>query len=56
MPIVWMFHSRRLNERINHIHERTLRIIYKDFNSTFQELLTEDNSLNIHNKSTKICD
>ena len=21
-PLVWMFHSRKLNERINHIHER----------------------------------
>ena len=31
--IVWMFHSRKLNERINHIHERALRIVYKDFNS-----------------------
>ena len=27
-PIVWMFHSRKLNERINHIHERALRIVY----------------------------
>ena len=33
--IVWMFHSRKLNERINHIHERALRIVYKDFNSSF---------------------
>ena len=47
-PIVWMFHSRKLNERINHIHERTLRIVYKDFNSSFQDLLMEDNPLNIH--------
>ena len=50
-PIVWMFHSRKLNERINHIHERALRIVYKDFNSSFQELLTEDNSLNIRHKN-----
>ena len=28
-PLVWMFHSRRLNNRINHIHERALRIIYQ---------------------------
>ena len=38
-PIVWMFHSRKLNERINHIHERALRIVYKDFRPSFQELL-----------------
>ena len=28
-PLVWMFHSRRLNNRINHIHKRALRIIYQ---------------------------
>ena len=49
-PIVWMFHSRKLNERINHIHERALRIVHKDFNFSFQELLIEDNCLNIHHR------
>ena len=28
-PIVWMFHSKKLTEIINHIHEKALRIIYK---------------------------
>ena len=42
---------RKLNERINHIHERALRIVYKDFNSSFEELLIEDNSLNIHRRN-----
>ena len=46
----WMFHSRKLNERINHIHERALRIVYKDFNSSFQKLLIKDNSSNIHHR------
>ena len=46
-----MFHSRKLNERINQIHERALRIVYKDFNSSFQELLIKDNSLNIHHRN-----
>ena len=50
-PIVWMFHSRKLNERINHIHERALRIVYKDFKSSFEELLIEDNSFNIHHRN-----
>ena len=49
--IVWMFHSRKLNERINHIHERTLRIVYKYFKSPLQDLLIDDNSLNIHHKN-----
>ena len=46
-----MFRSRNLNERINHVHERALRIVYKDFKLSFQKLLTEDNSLNIHHRN-----
>ena len=46
--IVWMFYSRKLNERNNHILERALKIVYKNLNLLFQELLIEDNSLNIH--------
>ena len=55
-PMVWMFHSRRLNEGINHIHEKALRIVYKDFKSSFQELLIEDNTENSSQKSAKTCD
>ena len=46
-----MFHSRKLNERINHNYERALRIVYKDFASSYQELLIEDNSLNNHHRN-----
>ena len=34
-PIVWMFHSRRINNKINRLHERSLRIVYGDDVSTF---------------------
>ena len=27
-PLVWMFHSRKLNNRINKIHERSLCLVY----------------------------
>ena len=47
-PLVWMFHSRKLNNRINNIHERALRLVFDDYNSTFQELLIKDNSVTIH--------
>ena len=40
-PLVWMFHSRTLNNRINKLHERALRIVYENPNLT---LLTLDNS------------
>ena len=44
-PLIWMFHSKGLNNKINRIHERALRITYKDKSSTFQELLEKDNSV-----------
>ena len=47
-PLIWIFHSRHLNNKINSIHERALRITYQDNTSTFQELLNKDNSLSIH--------
>ena len=31
-PIIWMFHSRQLNNRTNNIQERALRLVYKDHN------------------------
>ena len=45
---IWMFHSRELNRKINHIHERALRIVYRDNSSSFTELLKKDNSVCIH--------
>ena len=50
-PLIWMFHSRRLNNKINSIHERALRITYQDHISTFQELLNKDNSVSIHHRN-----
>ena len=47
-PLVWMFHSRNLNHRINSIHERALRVTYQDYQSTFLQLLQKDNSVTIH--------
>ena len=50
-PVVWMFHSRKLNNRINRLHERVLRIIYKDYNSSFDDLRSRDNALTIHQRN-----
>ena len=38
-PLVWMFYDRTLNRRINHTHERALRIAYKDYGNDFGFLL-----------------
>ena len=50
-PLVWMFHSRKLNNRINKIHERALRIVFNDNKSTFRELLLKDNSVTVHERN-----
>ena len=47
-PLIWMFHSRELNNRINIIHERKLRVTYQDYNFAFIEILQKINSLTIH--------
>ena len=33
-PVVWMFHSRRTNSKINRLHERALGIVFDDDVST----------------------
>ena len=50
-PLVWMFCSRRLNNRINRIHEKFLRIVYNDYNSTFTELSDRDGSYTIDERN-----
>ena len=49
--VIWMFHSRKLNNGINHIHERALRLVYKDYTRTFDELLLKDNSFRIPHRN-----
>ena len=52
-PLVWMFHSRTKNSKINRLHERCLRIIYNDKNSSFTELLEKDKSVSIHTRNLR---
>ena len=46
-----MFHSRTINNKINRLHERALRIVYSDFKSSFEGLLMKDNSFSIHERN-----
>ena len=49
-----MFHSRQFNNRINKIHERALRLAYKDNKMTFNDLLELDNLVTIHQRNLQI--
>ena len=50
-PLNWMFYSRKANSKINHIHERSLRIVYKDNISSIEELLKKGKSFCIHHRN-----
>ena len=47
-PLVWMFHTKELNSRINSLHEKALSLIYQNRNLPFDELLKLDKSVSIH--------
>ena len=42
-----MFHNRKRNNHINSVHERALRVVYRDSNAIFSELLSRDKSVTI---------
>ena len=52
--LVWMFHSRAMNNKINHLNERRLRIVYSDKTSSFEKLLETVRSVPIHIKNPQI--
>ena len=41
-PLIWLFHSRSLNNRINRIHERV---------SSFDELINKSGSVRVHHRN-----
>ena len=50
-PLVWMFCSRKSNDKVNRLHERSLRIVNNDFESSYEELLSKCNSFSIHDQN-----
>ena len=50
-PFTWMFCSRKSNNRINRLHERSLRIVNNDYESTYEELLSHNNCFSIHHQN-----
>ena len=50
-PLIWMFHSRNLKNKINRLHKRCLWVIYNDKISSFEQLLKNDNSVSKHHRN-----
>ena len=53
-PLIWMFHDRRINNKVNKIHERALRIAYKDSHSCFESLLARNNPVSLHQRNLQL--
>ena len=49
--LIGMFVDRTLNSKINAMHFRALKIVYRDNLSTFDERLKRDNSVRVHHRN-----
>ena len=47
-PFIWMFHSRRVNNKINHLNKRSFRIVYKYSYRSYVDLLAKGKSFTVH--------
>ena len=48
-PLIWIFHSRQINLMRGH-----LRIVYKEHFSSFEEPLSKDKSVPVHQRNLQI--
>ena len=53
-PLTWMLQSRTINNHINNIHERALRLTFKDNHSSFKGLFEKDHSVTVHHKNLQV--
>ena len=47
-------HSRTFNNKINNLHERALRLVYDNMQSTFEMLLNIDKPVTIHHRNLQL--
>ena len=52
-PLIWMFHGKSTNNKVNRIQKRALMAVYNDFHSTFDQLLSKGNHSPIHELNLK---
>ena len=53
-PLVWTCYNQSCNNRINHSHEKALRIAYNNNVSSFEDLLQRDQSVSIHHRNIRL--
>ena len=47
-PIIWMFCGKTTNHLISRVHNRALKALYNDFDSSYTELLAKGNHKTVH--------
>ena len=50
-PITWVFFSRSCNNKIKKLQEKALRLVYDDYESSFDVLLNKNKSFSIHHQN-----
>ena len=50
-PLIWMFCGQAMNDRVNNVHKRALRVLLNDYTSSFEELLHRIEEVTIHDKN-----
>ena len=50
-PLIWMYHGKNSNNRIDPIQKRALRILHNDFNMPFEVLLSRTDERKVHIKN-----
>ena len=48
-PLVWMFHDRVLNSKLNLIQERVLRLVCKGSETEYEKLMNKTFTIHQHN-------
>ena len=50
-PLIWMFCSKSANKEVNRTNKRALRVLFEDYDSSFQQLLEKDGSVTVHQRN-----
>ena len=50
-PLIWMFHDKSLNSKVNKIQEIALRIAYKASHADYETLLKLDNAVPVNERN-----
>ena len=50
-PLIWMFCGKTINDQVNSVHKRVLRVLPNDYTSSFEGLLHRNEEVTIHDKN-----